>query len=265
MDFSDPRQRAVFFDVHSCLPRQGPGDADSTARALALAGPLPRRPWVLDIACGPGLQTMDLAALLPDAEIFGIDCHLPFLTELNRRASEHAVDERVHSIAADMKSLPFPDACFDLIWCEGAAYMMGVDNALQAWRPLLRQAGALALTEAIWLRSDPPERVHRSWAEYPDMRDMAGCRALIRNSGYELLDDFVLPEKAWWTDYYNPMTERLRDLAAKYAGDAVAESVLAESQEEIDVYGNFSAYYGYAFFVMRPATPSSPPTKNSIV
>lgn len=67
MDFSSPKQRDVFFDVHHKLPREGPGNKDCTARALSLAGQLPEAASILDIACGPGMQTIHLGELLPAA------------------------------------------------------------------------------------------------------------------------------------------------------------------------------------------------------
>jgi len=250
MNFDDPRARAVFFDVHSGLPREGPGSRESTRRALDLAGPLPDRPIVLDIACGPGMQTMDLADLLPDARITAVDTHLPFVEEANRRATAAGLGERVRAEPGDMRSLDFVPASFDLIWCEGAAYIMGVGNALKAWRPLLRPGGRLALTEAVWLRDDPPEPVRRCWLEYPEMGDIEACRSLVRDNGYELLGDFALPEAAWWDDYYAPMHQRINRIAPNYVGDLVAEAVLDESREEIAVFQEYAAYYGYVFLVM---------------
>ena len=50
--------RAIFFDLHSDLPHEGPDNRASAARALAMAGPLPANPRALDIDCGPGMQTM---------------------------------------------------------------------------------------------------------------------------------------------------------------------------------------------------------------
>jgi ubiquinone/menaquinone biosynthesis C-methylase UbiE len=187
--------KAVFWDIHSGLPREGPGNRESTARALGLAAPIPRDAHVLDIACGPGMQTLDLAELLPDAIICAVDSHEPFVEETNRRAAAHGAADRVKAICADMRSLEFPPASFDLIWCEGAAYFMGVRHALGAWRSLLKPGGKLALSEAVWLRSDPPEEVRRIWsADYPGgMGTVETCRDLVRDCGYQLLGDFVLP------------------------------------------------------------------------
>lgn len=254
MDLNDPKIRAVFFDIHSGLPREGPGNRDCTARALALAGPLPPSPRVLDIACGPGMQTLDLADLLPDATITAVDTHAPFVEEANRRAAARGLAGRVTALVGDMTELDFPPGSFDLLWCEGAAYIMGVDKALRAWRPLLAPGGKLALSEAVWLRDDAPDDLRRRWAEdYPAMRDIAGCRQLVQDCGYRLLGDFVLPEEAWWDDYYRPKQQRLAELAPKYAGDPVAEAVLQDGAEELADFRKNAVYYGYLFLVMTPA------------
>jgi len=47
----------VFYELFTGLPRQGPGDASSTARALALMTQRPIVPRILDIGCGSGTQT----------------------------------------------------------------------------------------------------------------------------------------------------------------------------------------------------------------
>jgi SAM-dependent methyltransferase len=256
MDFDDPQVRRIFFDVHRDLPREGPGDYDCTARALALARPLPAQASVLDIACGPGMQTLDLAALLPGARIVALDNHAPFLAEVQRRAVAGGAADRIATVLGDMAALPFPADSFDLLWCEGAAYLLGLARALRTWRSLLRAGGRLALTEAVWLRPDAPESVRRCWAaDYPAMGDVESCRRMVRECGYALLGDFVLPESAWWQPYYMPMQERLAQLAPRYAGDAVAEAVLRACREEIEIYREFAAYYGYVFLVMAALEP----------
>jgi SAM-dependent methyltransferase len=244
------KARAVFWDIHNGLPREGPGNREATARALRLAAPLPKNPQVLDIACGPGMQTLNLAELMPDATICAVDNHEPFVAETNRRAGFHGVTERVRAIRADMRALQFPPAAFDLVWCEGAAYMMGLGKALECWGSMLKPGGKLAVSEAVWLRPDQPEEVRRIWShDYPDMGTPETCRTLVRDCGYLLLGDFVLPEEAWW-EYYTPLLQRLELLADKYAGDTMAESVLREAAEEIGIYRKFASYYGYLFLVM---------------
>ncbi|MEZ5559597.1 MAG: class I SAM-dependent methyltransferase [Pseudomonadales bacterium] len=251
MDPSDPRQRALFFEVHRGLPREAPGDPVSTGRALALAQPLPAAPRVLDVGCGPGAQTLDLAALMPRAEIVAADLHVPYLTELRRRAAAAGREQRISPVRADMAALPFSNAAFDLIWCEGAAYIMGVPAALAAWTPLLVPGGVLAVTDAVWLRADVPAEVRAFWRDYPGMTDLQGCRRHVADAGLELIGDFVLPDRAWWDGYYAPMRARLGELRKRHAGDAVAMSVLDECEQEIALFERHSDCYAYAFLVMR--------------
>jgi SAM-dependent methyltransferase len=252
MDYNDPEVRRIFFDLHDGLPREGPGSRACTARALTIAGPLPAAPRVLDIACGPGMQTMDLAELLPSAGIVALDNHAPFLAEVERRARDHGVEGRVTTVRADMAAIPFSAGSFDLLWCEGAAYIIGVEKALRAWRPLLKPNGKLAVTEAAWLRPDAPDSLRRWWLEgYPGMGDVETCRKIVRDCGYTLLGDFVLPESAWWDHYYEPIRARLAQLSPKYAGHPVWDAVLQDHETEIDMYRRYAAYYGYVFLVMQ--------------
>lgn len=251
MDFADPVQREAFFAVHRDMPREGPGDRASMEQALRLAGPLPPRPDVLDIACGPGGQTIDLAELLPDARITALDGHPPFLAQLETRAREAGVLDRIEIVQGDMNRLPYPPRSFDLIWCEGAAYIVGFEAALAAWKPLLRPGGVLALTEPVWLTDDPPAPVVACWAEYPAMEDVASARRRAIACGYGLLGDFVLSDAAWETQYYGPLETRLETTTARLAGDPVAEAVLAEIRAEIDVRRAWPDTYGYLFLVLR--------------
>lgn len=251
MDFSDPAQRAVFFDLHSALPREGPGDRASVARALDLARPLPPDPVVLDIACGPGGQTLDLAELLPAARITALDTHAPFLRDLERRAAALGVADRIQTVRGDMANLGFAPGRFDLLWCEGAAYIIGLGEALAAWRPLLKPGGVLALSEPVWLTSDPPEAARINWAEYPAMGFPAGVRAAAEACGYRVVGDFILDDAAWRTNYYGPLAARLTEISPRYAGDRVAEAILEEARFEIECQRRHSDSFSYVFIVLR--------------
>lgn len=250
MDFSDPHQRAVFFDVHCDLPREGPGDEASLRRALGIVGDLPPKPRILDIGCGPGGQTLDLAQAVPEAEITAFDLHAPFVTQLDARAKALGLSDRIHPHVADMTAIPADFGTFDLLWCEGAAYNMGVPEALRAWPKLLNPGGKIAFSEAVWIQDDPPPELRTFWDNaYPAMQTVDGCRAWVTDAGYTVLGDFVLPDAAWWTDYYTPMEQRVGQLLEKYKDDPVALSVVQESADEIAFHRKYGAYYGYVFVV----------------
>jgi ubiquinone/menaquinone biosynthesis C-methylase UbiE len=71
-------------EIHRGLPRQGPGDAASTTRAFAMLALKTDKPRILDVGCGPGAQTIDLARLSNGA-ITALDSGQTFLDELEAR------------------------------------------------------------------------------------------------------------------------------------------------------------------------------------
>lgn len=133
MDDIEPRLLQVFFDVQRGLPRQGVGDDKSTRKALALCAGLPDKPSVLDIGCGPGMQTIALAES-SSGSITAVDNYEEYLVELRQRVEKASLADRVEVKNADMMALDFSEKTFDLIWCEGAIYNMGVPEALSTLR-----------------------------------------------------------------------------------------------------------------------------------
>jgi SAM-dependent methyltransferase len=210
---------------------------------------------VLDIGCGPGLQTVDLAELLPEARITAIDAHAPYLEQLERLAGERGLAGRIDARPGNLFDLGFPAHCFDLVWCEGAAYILGFGEAVSAWVRLLAPGGRLVISEPVALEAELPDRVEAFWkSAYPPMTDVAGCRERAVQAGAEVLGDFVLPDAAWFDHYYGPMEARITKLRGRYRGDALAEAVLNDCQEEIDLYRSAGHAYGYAMFVMARAS-----------
>ncbi len=251
MDDIDPRLLEVFFDVQSGLPRQGPGNRESTLKALELCSELAQNPSVLDIGCGPGTQTIVLAKS-SSGSITAVDNCGEYLEELRHRAEQASLSDRVEIKNADMTALDFFQGTFDLIWCEAAIYNMGVAEALRSWRPLLHDHGYLAFSELVWLDGQPTGEVAEFWAnEYPAMTSILGVKEVIRECGYQPLGDFTLPDSAWWEDYYTPLEAKFASLKHKYKGDDEALSVIAMSEAEIDIRRRFAHSYGYHFFVIR--------------
>ena len=248
---TNPRLMEVFSEVQRGLPRQGPGSKESTLKAFELCSEIPDNPIVLDIGCGPGMQTMALAEVC-SGRIIAVDTCDEYLEKLRQRVRQTNIADRVEVRNADMAALDLPDQSVDLIWCEGAVYIMGVSAALGSWRHLLRDKGYLAFTELVWLEDNPAESVAEFWRqEYPLMMNTTAIKETIGGFGYELIGDFTLPDSAWWADYYAPLEAKLPSLRQKYETDEEAMSVIASTEAEIDMRRRFGPSYGYQFFVLR--------------
>ena len=249
--------REAFFTLHSGLPRQGPGSDASTLKAIHRLPGLPESPRVLDLGCGPGRQTLVLARTLK-APVVAIDIHQPFLDQLTTAAAKTGLADYVKTRRISMDALDYPAESIDLIWSEGAAYIIGISQALQLWRPLLRPGGLLAFTEATWLTDNPPTEAAAYWEKaYPDMNTVAGILRKAEAEGYEVIATFTLPTEDWWAEYYAPLQERITALRSHCADWPELAAVIAEAEEEIDMFARFGDSYGYVFYILRKPANST--------
>jgi SAM-dependent methyltransferase len=241
----------VFFEIHSGLKREAPGDFQSTRRAYSMMAGIGDSPFVLDIGCGPGGQTMDLAALSA-CHIVGVDKSISYLTELRRRAARRNLDQRIHAVNADMFELEFREGAFDVVWAEGSIYIIGFERGLKEWKRFIKRGGFIAVTEVTWIKSDPPDELERFWAEaYPAIQSAQENLKIFEDAGYEMRGHFALPVSSWWDQYYGPVEEKLPALRDKYGDDGEALEVIEMEQAEIDLYKKYSDYYSYVFYVAR--------------
>jgi cyclopropane fatty-acyl-phospholipid synthase-like methyltransferase len=114
MTEASPRFRGIFFEVYEALPRQGPGNHTSTARALSFCSDLPPSSAVLDLGCGIRVQTLHLAELTAGT-IVAIDNHAPSIERLKTTLAERGYSKRVHAVVGDMAHPEQPLDSFDLI------------------------------------------------------------------------------------------------------------------------------------------------------
>jgi ubiquinone/menaquinone biosynthesis C-methylase UbiE len=241
----------LYFEIFESLPRQGPGDDKSTQKAFQKLTGLPKRPEILDVGCGTGGQTLTLAKL-STGNITALDNHQPFIETLKRNAHQAGYGNRIRCLVGDMNSMSFPEESFDVIWSEGAANLMGLKNALHAWRPLLRLKGYMAISELVWFKEEVPQEIRDYFAgEYPDMKYYKHIYPVIKSAGYKIIDYFPLPDKSWWTDYYTPAEKKIAEMRLKYRDNKDAQRIFDSFQLEMDMHKKYSPYYGYGFYIMQ--------------
>lgn len=247
----NPRFWEFFFEVYEHLPRQGPGNRSCAARALGLCSELEDSPAILDLGCGAGGQTLQLAEMT-SGTIVAIDSHAPSINRLLAAVNKRGLSHRVSAIVGDMANPEQQPGSFDLIWSEGALYNIGIRNALRVCYELLCPGGYIAFTDAIWRKKNPPAEIKAGFeSDYPGMGSLDDDLAAIQDSGFEITGHFTMPDEAWWDDFYTPMVERIAELRRKYASDAEALAILRQLDEEPELHRRYSDYYAYEFFVAR--------------
>ncbi|WP_050931314.1 class I SAM-dependent methyltransferase [Aestuariivita boseongensis] len=233
----------AFFHIHTDLPREGPGDDESQAWALAQID-LPESPRILDAGCGPGADIPGLLAHRPKATIDARDTHGPFI---DRVKAAYKDDPRVMASTDDMAT---PDGTYDLIWCAGALYFLGLYTGLSGWRDHLTDNGAVIFSELSWTGAPVSDQARNFWAAYEAMQDWQGVLADTDRAGYRVLAHRYLPRAAW-ASYYDPLQARINQLRAAEP-DADLTQALDAEQAEIDLWRAHGGEYGYLQVVAVP-------------
>jgi len=115
---------------------------------------------VLDVGCGSGLLLVGAACRLTTGRAIGIDLWLDRdqasnapARALNNAAIEGVAD-RVSIETADMRALPFPNDCFDVVVSHWAVHNLEVASdrltALAEMKRVLRPGGIILLTDIVF-------------------------------------------------------------------------------------------------------------------
>ena len=173
------------------------------------------KPRILDIGCGSGAPTLELARL-SQGEVIGIDIDQPALDQFTRKIKEAGLTEQVKAVNCSMFDVDFPDESFDIIWSEGSIYAIGFQRGLQQWRRFLKLGGFMVIHDE---KGNVKEKLEQ-----------------ISNCGYELLGYFILSEDTWWTEYFAPLEKLITESRPRYNDDPKILEEIHQAQEELDIF-----------------------------
>lgn len=189
---------------------------------------------ILDIGCGPGTITADLAALVPQGRVTGLDPADDAVQRARAVARERGLDNADFTLG-DAQALDFPDGSFDVVHAHQVLQHLGDPvAALREMRRVCRPGGIVAVRDGdyaamTWYPLVPGldewhrlySRVARAGGGEPD----AGRRLLswARRAGLTDVTAtastwcFATPEdRAWWSGQWADRT-----LSSAYARHAL--------------------------------------------
>jgi ubiquinone/menaquinone biosynthesis C-methylase UbiE len=148
---------------------------DDLYRAID-ALPIKPRMHVLDAPCGDGFYARRLAERLsPAGRLTLVDANPTYLGRVERALADAPPGVAVEVRPADVYSLPFPDAAFDLVWC-GQSLISLEDNvrALRELYRVTRPGGRIAVLES--------DEFHHVLLPWPVDLELAVQRAVHKSS-----------------------------------------------------------------------------------
>jgi ubiquinone/menaquinone biosynthesis C-methylase UbiE len=162
---------------------------------------------LLDVGCGPGSVTIDLAARLEPGEVIGVDSS-EAVVEIAREAAKEAGASNVTFEVADAYSLPFEDDTFDVVHAHQVLqHLTDPIAALREMRRVTRPGGLVAVRDADYsgMTWYPPSPGLDDWlALYHEVTQAnraeanAGRRLLswVREAGFD--PSGIVPSAGVW-------------------------------------------------------------------
>ena len=199
-----------------------------TRRAFQML-PKIEKPHILDLGCGSGVPTIELAKL-SDGKIIGVDINHSLLENLDKRIEKEGFSSRVKTMKCSLSELDFPNESFDILWAEGSIWIVGFKEGLKKWRRLLKPNGFLVVHDGVETVSD-------------DLKKIPAC-------GFKLINQFKLPKNAWWTEYYRPLEKRIKELSVKYE-NSLESAKIKKLRNEIEMVKRNPKEYRSAFYILQ--------------
>jgi len=187
-------------------------------------------PSILDVGCGSGVSTMELAKLC-DGRIVALDIDEHALDRLDAKIKKAGLSHRMRTLKRSMVDMDFPDGSFDIIWSEGSIYVVGFEKGLREWARFLKPKGFLVV--------------------HDETGNTEKKLKLIASCGYDLIESFVLDQDVWWNEYCVPLQKLIDEMRSLCADDPGALALIDQNQREIDMFKVTPEQYHSTCFIMR--------------
>lgn len=113
---------------------------------------------ILDVGCGPGSITVDLARLVPQGKVTGVDAVESVLDQARELATSRGLTNITFE-SVDANNLPYPDNSFDIVYCHQVLqHVKDPISILKEMRRVAKPGGIVAARESDYL----------SFAWYPE-------------------------------------------------------------------------------------------------
>lgn len=223
-DAAVPKETAVYTHGHHESVLRSHRWRTAANSASYLIGELRPGMAVLDVGCGPGTITADLAALVAPGRVTAVDTGPGILEQAAAVAAERGLSN-VEFAVADVHALDFPDDSFDVVHAHQVLQHVGDPvQALREMRRVCRPGGVVAARDSdyaamAWYPEMPGlsewQEVYRRVARANGGEPDAGRMLLswARQAGFTDITPtaaawcFATPEtRAWWSGLWADRT-----------------------------------------------------------
>ncbi|CAN8101648.1 unnamed protein product [Discula destructiva] len=143
-----PREKATYAHGHHTSVVSSHARRTAQDSAAFLLPHLQPHYTILDVGCGPGTITADVAQLVPQGRVTGIDAVEGVLETARAHVQGRSITNCVFE-AVDANALPYADASFDVVFCHQVLQHVGDPvGILREMRRVAKPGGVVAAREA---------------------------------------------------------------------------------------------------------------------
>ncbi|MCK4666202.1 class I SAM-dependent methyltransferase [Candidatus Dependentiae bacterium] len=195
-------------------------------------GVLPKlnEPLILDIGCGSGIPAIELTNLC-NGKIIGVDINQESLDRFEYKISKANLHEKIEIRKLNIFNLNFPPENFDIIWAEGSIAPIGFEKGLNEWKSFIKPNGFLV--------------VHDSCEDFKQkLKAIPAC-------GYTLLNHFIISHLVWWSDYFEKLEKKIKQLKNQIKSDDKGLKIIKIKEKDIESFKNNLEDNSSVFFIMK--------------
>ena len=187
------------------------------------------KPTILDVGCGTGVPTIELAKI-SKGDLIAIDKNAEDLEKLDEKIGKEKLSNQIKTMQVSLLKNNFDDNFFDIIWAEGVIHVIGFEKGFKACYRILKPNGYLVLNEAI--------------------KKISPLLDSLKTFGYKKCKVLKLPEGSWWNEFYNPLEQKIINLLKKDP-NLKKDKEIIRYQQEIEMVKPNPKSFDSAFYILK--------------
>ncbi len=227
------------------------GGFEATKELLELCQ-LDSSSYLLDVGCASGKTACYIASTY-GCRVIGVDLLPGMVERASERARREGVADSVEFRVGDAQALPFEDDQFDVVMGEFITGLLDdKQGAVRGYVRVAKPGGTVALNEATWIQTPPPEELVER------LEQVFGFRGelLEADAWQELLENAGLSQLIARTHKAESLSNRRADLADVLGRLPKVLYMLATNRtfrlflkESASLPENMLDYFGYGLYV----------------
>ena len=184
-----------------------------------------KNPQILDIGCGTGVPTLELARRYIGT-IYAVDINSDSLRFFRQKLHNENLSDRVKLIHNSFFSEDFGCLKFDIILAEGLLNIVGFDKGFSKLIKLAKKKGYIII--------------------HDDSQNRTKKNKIIKKNSCEVIKSFILSEEVWRNNYYEPLESKINSLE-----DNKLLSLFQSDLHEIELFKSNPSQLSSTYYIIR--------------